>query len=262
MNKLVCGARLRIVRNTMKLSQKAFGELIEVNQVSLSQYERGRNFPPLDVLVRISKLANVSVDWLCGLEDQHGKDGELKHYTLYKIYYGDRLVYLGRTAQPLNKRLYGHFSKAPMMRQLDAGKVTKIEYAEFKTEADMFLYEIYFINLWKPELNKDDKSKQLLTIELPPVLFSEYVCDLLPKWQQIAAKKDALRSRQAEEKENLRRMFDEKRRQLKVDETLSEEQRIEKLWEWREAVYEPMKEQIERKQWDDSCDLDELDILI
>ena len=37
-----------------------------------------------------------------------------------------------------------------------------VEYALCETEADMFVYEVYYINRFKPALNKDDKAKDEL----------------------------------------------------------------------------------------------------
>ena len=42
-------------------------------------------------------------------------------------------------------------------------------YAEFKTEADMNLYGIYFILKWHPPLDIDDKTCDYPTVELPDV---------------------------------------------------------------------------------------------
>lgn len=103
---------------------------------------------------------------------------------LYKIYYGDTLVYLGRTKQPLRSRLHGHFFQKPMHRIIDINQVTKIEYAEFKTVADMYLYEIYFINRLKPCLNVDDLAKDEITVTLPEVDFTEYICPLMDTWKE------------------------------------------------------------------------------
>ena len=89
---------------------------------------------------------------------------KIQGFILYRIWYGDVLVYLGRTKQPLQSRIHGHLFKKPMQRSISINLVTKIEYAEFLSEADMNLYEIYFINLWKPPLNIDDKCKDELTI--------------------------------------------------------------------------------------------------
>ena len=41
-------------------------------------------------------------------------------YILYRIYYGDDLVYLGRTKQPLQSRIRGHLFKKPMHRLIGA----------------------------------------------------------------------------------------------------------------------------------------------
>ena len=81
-----------------------------------------------------------------------------KTFILYKIYYGEELVYLGRTTQLLQDRIRNHLFKRPMLKKIDINKVSKIEYAEFKTRADLYLYEIYYINLYKPIFNKDDKA--------------------------------------------------------------------------------------------------------
>ena len=62
--------------------------------------------------------------------------------------------------------------------------VTKIEYAEFQTEADMNLYEIYFINFWKPSLNIDDKCKDQLTVQLPDVEWKTFTTPLWDKWKK------------------------------------------------------------------------------
>lgn len=108
---------------------------------------------------------------------------------LYKIYYGipeqngDLLVYLGRTKQPLQNRLRGHFFKKPMRRVIDINQVTKIEYAEFLTVADMYLYEIYYINRLKPSLNVDDLAHDEITVTLPEVPFIEYHCPLFERWK-------------------------------------------------------------------------------
>ena len=64
-----------------------------------------------------------------------------KHFILYKIYSENCLLYLGRTKQPLNRRLHNHFFKAPMVRAINIEAVKKIEFVEFETEADMNVME-------------------------------------------------------------------------------------------------------------------------
>lgn len=96
-------------------------------------------------------------------------------FILYRIWYGNCLAYLGRTKQPLQARIRGHMFQKPMHRAICIHNTTKIDYAMFKTEADMNLYEIYFINKWKPPLNVDDKARDDLTIELPDVEWADFL---------------------------------------------------------------------------------------
>lgn len=50
-----------------------------------------------------------------------------KGFILYRIYYGDHIVYVGRTKQPLQTRIHGHMFAAPMHRSIDIHNVSKIE---------------------------------------------------------------------------------------------------------------------------------------
>lgn len=109
---------------------------------------------------------------------------ENKQRIVYRIYYGDKLVYIGRTSQPLQNRIRTHIMGTPMVRKLEIDKISKIEYVNLKTEADMFLYEIYFINLWHPKLNRDDKAKDELTVSLPDVEWKEFSTKLWENWKQ------------------------------------------------------------------------------
>ena len=113
-------------------------------------------------------------------------------FTLYRIYYGDCIVYLGRTMQPLKNRIRGHLFKKPMHRAIHIEQVSKIEYATFESEADMYLYEIYFINLWHPALNRDDKATDTLTVTLPEVNWVLFSTDLWEKWRSEIAAADAV----------------------------------------------------------------------
>ena len=103
-------------------------------------------------------------------------------HILYQVFYDDILVYLGRTNQPLQRRLHGHFFNTPMHRKLDLKLASKIRFATFKTKADMFVYEVYFINKLKPLLNCDDLSESELTISLPDVEWADFDLALKNKW--------------------------------------------------------------------------------
>lgn len=78
----------------------------------------------------------------------------------------------------------------PMHRAIDIHNVTKIEYTQLQTEADMNLYEIYFINLWKPPLNVDDKARDNLTISLPELEWKEFIPANWEKWKRELKSED------------------------------------------------------------------------
>ena len=105
-------------------------------------------------------------------------------HTLYRIWYGDTLVYVGRTNQPLQTRIRGHLMAKPMHRTIDINQVTKIEYHEFDTEADMNLYEIYMILTLHPPLNVDDKTRDYPTVTLPAIDWQIFSTPLWEKWKQ------------------------------------------------------------------------------
>lgn len=113
-----------------------------------------------------------------------------KGFILYRIWYGENLAYLGRTKQPLQSRIHGHMFAKPMHRVIDVHNVTRIDYIMLTTEADMNLYEIYFINLWKPPLNIDDKAKDQLTICLPELEWTEFVPVNWEQWKRQLKSKD------------------------------------------------------------------------
>lgn len=111
-------------------------------------------------------------------------------FIIYRIFYGDTLVYIGRTKQPLQSRIHGHLFKNPMQRSLFIDQISRIEYAVLPSEADMNLYELYYINLWKPPLNVDDKSKDALTVRLPELQWDNFTTPLWTKWQKEIAESD------------------------------------------------------------------------
>lgn len=163
-----------------------------------------------------------------------------KEYILYKIYAEDCLLYLGRTSQPLQARLHGHFFKKPMLREINIEIVTRIEYAVFPTQADMFLMEIYYINKLKPPLNKDDKARDELTITLPEVQFQEYICPLMDKWREEIRVMD-----EDNEKNRKLKLQLELEKEAKHHEIFSRDIPLEEkleLWsEWKNIYYEPVR---------------------
>jgi len=71
-----------------------------------------------------------------------------------------------------------------LVRPADINQVSKIEYHEFDTEADMNLYEIYMILTLHPPLNVDDKTRDYPTVTLPAIDWQIFSTPLWEKWKQ------------------------------------------------------------------------------
>ena len=63
------GERIKTLRLALGQSQKEFAKFIGIPQPSMSAYENGKNNPTIDVLINIADKCNVSVDWLCGRQN-------------------------------------------------------------------------------------------------------------------------------------------------------------------------------------------------
>lgn len=115
----------------------------------------------------------------------------MSKHIVYRIYYGDQIVYVGRTNQPLQTRIRGHLFAKPMHRILSIDLISKVEFHEFDSEADMNLYEIYYILLLHPVFNVDDKTKDYPTVRLPEVEFTTATFKKWEEWKELIHKKEA-----------------------------------------------------------------------
>ena len=59
---------IRLLRNKKNLSQQSFAESLGMSRVRYSKYEDGRSEAPYEILIRISKFFNVSIDLLLTLD--------------------------------------------------------------------------------------------------------------------------------------------------------------------------------------------------
>lgn len=62
------GSRLRALRLQRGLTQKALARKINKSISAVSSYESNAQMPPLDVLESLSRVLNVSLDYLVGME--------------------------------------------------------------------------------------------------------------------------------------------------------------------------------------------------
>jgi hypothetical protein len=159
------------------------GELVDIVRCGSCKRYNSTNCPAWNECTK--STANYMT--FCNAGERKDGEEKLKDHRLYKFYYGEQCVYLGRTSQDFKNRLRGHFFKKPMHRAININLVTKIETVVLPTQADMFLYEIYYINKLRPALNVDDKAIDGLglTVNLPELEFQEYKLNLLDKWKLI-----------------------------------------------------------------------------
>ena len=71
--------RLKEIREDKDLNQKDIAKVLNVSQVAYSYYEIGKRQIPIDLLKKLAKYYNVSIDYLLYLTD------ERKPYTKSKI---------------------------------------------------------------------------------------------------------------------------------------------------------------------------------
>lgn len=71
--------RIRELRVSLNMSQASFADSIDISHTSMSAYENGKKKPPLETLLKIADMYNVSLDWLCARSDK--QLGEVKTET-------------------------------------------------------------------------------------------------------------------------------------------------------------------------------------
>jgi len=70
MNELTMGQRIAARRKLLNLSQEALAEHLSVSRQAVSKWESDAAIAEIDKLIALSKLYNVSVGWLLGVEPQ------------------------------------------------------------------------------------------------------------------------------------------------------------------------------------------------
>lgn len=66
----ILGQRLRMLRESVRLSQAKLAEYIEVSQASINRYENNLSSPAPETLVRYADYFDVSLDYIFGRTDR------------------------------------------------------------------------------------------------------------------------------------------------------------------------------------------------
>lgn len=64
------GDKLRELREQNNLTQVELSKKLQIEQSTLANYESGRRVPKLELVIAVSKLFNVSTDYLLGTEKE------------------------------------------------------------------------------------------------------------------------------------------------------------------------------------------------
>lgn len=61
--------RIRDLREDRDMTQKQMAKVLNCSQQVYSNYELGQRDVPTDILIKLSKFYNVSVDYILGISD-------------------------------------------------------------------------------------------------------------------------------------------------------------------------------------------------
>ena len=62
-------ARIRALREDNDMTQAKVAQILQVGQKTYSDYELGKTRIPIDSLIILARLYNVSKDYICGVSD-------------------------------------------------------------------------------------------------------------------------------------------------------------------------------------------------
>lgn len=62
--------RIRALREDTDKTQAQIAALLQVGQRTYCDYEKGKTRIPVDSLILLAKLYNVSMDYICGISDE------------------------------------------------------------------------------------------------------------------------------------------------------------------------------------------------
>lgn len=86
---LTFSKRLRHARRSRKMTQQALAAAVNVHKNTISDLERGRNFPGLIIALKISEVLDVNIRWMVGHTDNQRRgvqletDAEERNYRAY-----------------------------------------------------------------------------------------------------------------------------------------------------------------------------------
>jgi transcriptional regulator with XRE-family HTH domain len=93
------GNRISTLRKNSKMSQEELADLLYITRQALSKWENGTSIPSIDSLLEVSKIFNVSFDYLLCLNEDIGEidpndifNGHERSYVINQIIQGKVVV--------------------------------------------------------------------------------------------------------------------------------------------------------------------------
>lgn len=80
--------KLKALREDKDLTQTQLGKIFNLNQITISQYERGTRQPSIDILIKYAEYFKVSLDYIAGLTDDPKRYWNVKNKINIKNNYG------------------------------------------------------------------------------------------------------------------------------------------------------------------------------
>lgn len=79
----IIGSRIRSLRRKMQKPQYYFADMLYISPSYLALIESGKRTPTLEILVQVSKLCNVSIDYL--VSGESSSDYTTQHQDLQRL---------------------------------------------------------------------------------------------------------------------------------------------------------------------------------
>lgn len=98
------GKKIKQRRLELDMTQEQLGEMLGVTKVSICNWEKGIKFPSTENLIELSKIFNVSIDYLIG-NDCYVASEENKNYSVIMANEEIKLVQELRKHQKLYSRI-------------------------------------------------------------------------------------------------------------------------------------------------------------
>ncbi len=108
------GARIAALRRQAGMSQAQLADLLRVSPSAVGMYEQGRREPSADVLVEMSRIFGVSVDYILTGSPSHQEEERLQQLLLERITSADRLLQ-DRKDRPFTRQELAVLSAAMLM---------------------------------------------------------------------------------------------------------------------------------------------------